>query len=236
MMPLFVVLIVAAGESRRLGNKNQLKQYLRIQRHSVLAHTITQMVTSFVHSVKVVIGQGQDAFYEHSLLSLPKKVTDLLIPPVYGGARRQDSVRIGLESIEHINPEFVIIHDACRPFASLPSADVITYHLRDHAGIVPVLQPSDTISRVENSVIMEEIAKDSVRIVQTPQIYRYKDILRCHKEVYSTDPEKYFSDESSVMVACGMSVITIEGDYNNFKITTAEDVTRAELYMQHMGS
>ncbi|MGN7661279.1 MAG: 2-C-methyl-D-erythritol 4-phosphate cytidylyltransferase, partial [Anaplasma sp.] len=56
----------------------------------------------------------------------------------------------------------------------------------------------------------------------------YKDVLACHRTVRDTDPAKYFTDDSSVVLECGMSVAVTEGDYNNFKITTVEDILRAQ--------
>ncbi|MDB1135296.1 2-C-methyl-D-erythritol 4-phosphate cytidylyltransferase [Candidatus Anaplasma sp. TIGMIC] len=230
-MSTFYVLIVAAGNSSRLGADRCPKQYLHINHRAVLAHTIVNMNSGYGYPTRVVIKKGHEELYKNSMLSLPKGASYSLMAPVYGGTRRQDSVRIGLESIEDEDPEFVVIHDACRPFASLPYIDAVLQRLADHKGVVPAVVPIDTISSINNGTLEGTLDRESLRVIQTPQIFRYKDILSCHRKVYDEDPERYFTDESSVLIACGESVAVIEGDYNNFKITTAQDVVRAAEYM-----
>ncbi|MFV9838470.1 MAG: 2-C-methyl-D-erythritol 4-phosphate cytidylyltransferase [Aaplasma endosymbiont of Hyalomma asiaticum] len=226
-MPTFVALVVAAGEGTRF-KRGILKQYMPLGNKTVLSHTIASVFADFVHAVQVVIGKTHRALYENSLTYLPKTVTAALLPPVNGGNRRQDSVRIGLENIESINPDFVIIHDACRPLATLPDLDVITQQLRHHSGVVPVLAPLDTISTVRNDTLGENIPRESIRIIQTPQIFRYRTILECHRTLFSICPQKHFTDDSSMLLSCGMSVSIIAGNHENFKITTYGDLARAE--------
>ena len=230
-MTTFAVLIMAAGEGTRFKS-GALKQYMPLGNQTVLSYTIRNIFSSLVGSVQVVIGQKHGVFYEHSLKHLPKKIIDVLLPPVHGGERRQDSVRIGLENIENVDPDFVIIHDACRPLATLPDLDVIAQHLEHHSGVVPVLPPLDTISIVNDGILVEPVPRESVRIIQTPQIFRYRTILEYHKKLFYTCPEKHFTDDSSVLLSCGMSVTTVDGNYNNFKITTAEDIVRAECELK----
>ena len=226
-MATFAVLVVAAGEGTRFKSSVS-KQYMPLGKQTVLSHTIASVFTAFVHAIQVVIGKAHKALYENSIAYLPEAVTVALLPPVNGGNRRQDSVRIGLENIESINPDFVIIHDACRPFAMVPDLEVITQQLKYHSGMVPVLAPLDTISTVKNNILGENIPRESVRIIQTPQIFRYRTILECHRTLFSMCPQKNFTDDSSMLLSCGMSVSTIDGNHDNFKITTYRDLARAE--------
>ena len=231
-MHKFILLIVAAGNSNRLKESSIPKQYIKLNDYPVLYHTINNMITHpKISHVKVVIRK------EH--LDLYNRCTERiqnykLLPPTYGGTRRQDSVRFGLESIEGIKPDFILIHDACRPFANLKLLDKMVTILNDYAGVIPVLPVTDTIHTIhQNNTIIRNIDRDTTKLVQTPQAYKYKDILLYHRTAYNTEPNKDFPDESSLMINYNIPIMTIEGDPNNFKITTIEDLYRAISYIKN---
>ncbi|MCU7611233.1 2-C-methyl-D-erythritol 4-phosphate cytidylyltransferase [Anaplasma capra] len=225
------MVIVAAGKGSRLGTTGLPKQYVKIHEQEVMWHAIVSSFAPYIHRVRVVIGSGHDALYQNAIKSVPVTIADRLLPPVHGGNRRQDSVRIGLDSLEHINPDLVAIHDACRPFAQAIPENTITSALALHSGVVPVLSPVETIHTVAHGCIAGSVDRESARIVQTPQVYKYPDLRACHRRVHNANPEKYFTDDSAIMLECGMSVATTEGQFNNFKITTSEDLLRAKLHL-----
>ena len=229
-MHKFTLLIVAAGNSSRFKWNIAPKQYCLLGNHNILCSTINNMISHpKISYVKVVIRKEHQHLYSSSL---PKH--DKLLPPAYGGARRQDSVRIGLESIQDINPHFVIIHDACRPFVDLKLLDTMAPILNHYVGVVPVLSITDTVHMVhEDNTVMKNIDRNTIKLVQTPQAYKYSDILLYHKTAYDTDPYNEFPDESSLMLYYNIPIMTIKGDYNNFKITTIEDLHRAISYIQY---
>ncbi|MGN7618931.1 MAG: IspD/TarI family cytidylyltransferase [Ehrlichia sp.] len=226
----FVLLIVAAGNSDRFKGSSIPKQYIELGNHSMLHHTINNMVTHpKISHVKVVIKKEHLDLYNKCT---EKIQSNKLLPPTYGGIRRQDSVRFGLESIQEINPGFIVIHDACRPFTNLKLLDEMETILNHYNGVVPILPINDTIHMIhQNNTIIKNIDRSTVKLVQTPQAYKYNDILLCHRTAYNTDPDKEFPDESSLMINYNIPIMTIEGDYNNFKITTIEDLHRAISYM-----
>ena len=225
------MVVVAAGEGSRLCVAGLPKQYVKIHKQAVLWYSIVSSFAPYIHKVRVVIREGHDVFYQNAIKSLPSAITDRLLPPVYGGDRRQDSVRIGLESLDGMKPSIVVIHDACRPFAQAISESKVTDALTQHSGVVQTLPVVDTIKVVSDNTIVGSVDRETARIVQTPQVYTYRDVLACHSAVHRTNPYQYFTDDSSVMLECGMSVAVVEGSRNNFKITTAEDILQAELHL-----
>ena len=226
-----VMVVVAAGEGSRLGVAGLPKQYMQIHNQAVLWYSIASSFAPYMHKVRVVIREGHDVLYQNAVKSLPPTIADRLLPPVYGGDRRQDSVRIGLESLNGMKPNIVVIHDACRPFAQAIPGSSVTNVLAQHSGVVQALPVVDTIQVVADNIVVGSVYREAARIVQTPQVYRYRDVLACHNAMYRTDPDRHFTDDSSVMLECGMSVAVVEGSRNNFKITAAEDILRAELHL-----
>ncbi|QJC27182.1 2-C-methyl-D-erythritol 4-phosphate cytidylyltransferase [Anaplasma platys] len=232
-MQLFVILVVAAGIGRRLGVSDVPKQYLQLASQTVLAHSITRLVDKleYMYQIRVVIHKAHAMFYEEAIMSLEPKVSKCLLPPVYGGTQRQDSVRIGLESLCDIGPQFVIIHDACRPFADLPDMGTVVESLQCNSGVVPAIQPVDTMGTIKGGLLAEKVERDTIRMIQTPQIFRFADALECHRQVSLQHPDKNFTDDASLLLYCGKHVETVKGDFNNFKITIPEDMARARAYM-----
>src|SRR6185503_12728258 len=98
---------------------------------------------------QIVIGPGQEDLAADALrgLSLPS--------PVTGGESRQQSVRLGLESLAHFfgadgAPDFVLIHDAARPLVSpRVIADVVAALEAGADGALPMLAAADTLRRQE---------------------------------------------------------------------------------------
>jgi 2-C-methyl-D-erythritol 4-phosphate cytidylyltransferase/2-C-methyl-D-erythritol 2,4-cyclodiphosphate synthase len=151
-----------------------------------------------------------------------------LLSPIYGGESRQSSVKLGLESLQEINPNFVIIHDACRPFVlnALINKLVESMINDQYTGVVPAIEVEDTMSLVNDDFIESTISRKKLRAIQTPQIFNFKELLSCHQS-----PEE-FTDDSSLMVEHKKRVAIIKGEKSNFKLTTKEDINMAKLLFE----
>ncbi len=103
-------LIVAAGRGTRFGGALP-KQYLPLGGTSVLRHAVAAFATHpRIDAVQVVIRTEDRGIFDEAVAGLA------LLPPVPGGAERQDSVRLGLEALVPHDPARVLIHDGARPF------------------------------------------------------------------------------------------------------------------------
>jgi 2-C-methyl-D-erythritol 4-phosphate cytidylyltransferase/2-C-methyl-D-erythritol 2,4-cyclodiphosphate synthase len=151
-----------------------------------------------------------------------------LLSPIYGGESRQNSVKLGLESLQKINPDFVVMHDACRPFVSNALIDNLAQSMIDgqHAGVVPAIEVENTVSSVSDNFIESAIPREKLRAIQTPQIFNFKELLLCHQST------KEFTDDSSLMVEHKKHVAIIKGEKSNFKLTTKEDINMAKLLLE----
>lgn len=212
-----IALIVAAGESSRFGGEIA-KPYAMLAEKPVLRHSIeTFLKHPYVDGVRVVISRPHHLTYK-------KIVSDLtLFPPMFGGKRRQDSVRLGLESLQYRNPHYVLIHDAARPLVNATVIDRVLEGLQTHKAVMPAMPVTDTIRLVENGK-SSLLPRERLYAAQTPQGFDYQTILHLHQEYQTTD----VTDDIALAERAGIPVKQVDGDTQNFKITRAEDLELAE--------
>ena len=220
-----IALLVAAGSGSRAGGPDSLpKQYRRVGGRPLLVHAVERLRHPRIDSLQVVIGAGQEAAYRAAVGALP------LPEPVTGGATRQQSVRNGLTALAAAGAERVLIHDAARPFLPAAVVDRLLDALGSHEGAVPVLPVVDTLARSSNT-LGETVPRDNLVRVQTPQAFRFTDILGAHERWTGDDA----SDDAQVARAAGLSVATVAGDPSLEKLTYEEDFRRAEALLVSRG-
>ena len=207
-------LIVAAGSGSRMGGEMP-KQYRAIAGKAVLAHAVDALASHpRVNAVRVVIGAGQEEMARAALGD--RDVGDVII----GGAERSDSVRAGLEAI---GDGVVLVHDAARPFCPHDVIDRLLDTLERGDGAVPVLAVADTLARGVGQ-LDEIVERNRMVRVQTPQAFHVEDLRYAMEE----SGKRAATDESTLLVAAGLKVITVEGDPMLDKLTTTADWARAE--------
>jgi 2-C-methyl-D-erythritol 4-phosphate cytidylyltransferase / 2-C-methyl-D-erythritol 2,4-cyclodiphosphate synthase len=155
-------------------------------------------------------------------------------PPAIGGTTRQASVHAGLEALASQKPDVVLIHDAARPFVS---AALISRAI-DAAGrtgaAVPAIPVTDTIKLIGESGNVEATPERArLRIAQTPQSFRFDQILDAHRRA-ARDGRSDFTDDAALAEWAGLTVATFEGDPANMKLTTPEDFIREEARLGAM--
>jgi 2-C-methyl-D-erythritol 4-phosphate cytidylyltransferase/2-C-methyl-D-erythritol 2,4-cyclodiphosphate synthase len=209
-------LVVAAGSGTRTGGEVP-KQYRRVGGRPLLAHAVAALRHRRIDEIRVVIGPGQEALYEGAIGNRP------LPAPISGGAERQDSVRRGLDAIaEEGGAEFVLIHDAARAFLPAAVIDRLLDALETSPGAVPVLPVVDTLAASANG-LGDTVPRDGLVRVQTPQAFRFTDILAAHRAWAGSA-----TDDAQVARAFGLAVATVQGDEMLEKLTYEADFARWE--------
>jgi 2-C-methyl-D-erythritol 4-phosphate cytidylyltransferase/2-C-methyl-D-erythritol 2,4-cyclodiphosphate synthase len=210
-------LIVAAGKGERLGG-DVPKQYRPIGGKPVLRWAVEALAGhAAIDQVCVVIGEGQQELAEDALRNL--EVASF----IRGGAERSDSVMNGLQAI---GQGAVLVHDAARPFCPPAVIDRLLGALDGHDGAVPVLPVADTLAQGDD-LLEEAVDRRRLLRVQTPQAFHVEDLIYAYEEA----GRKAATDESTVMLAAGLKVATIEGDPMLEKLTTPADWARAEAIL-----
>jgi 2-C-methyl-D-erythritol 4-phosphate cytidylyltransferase/2-C-methyl-D-erythritol 2,4-cyclodiphosphate synthase len=213
-----VAILVAAGRGARFGGERP-KQYAPLAGQPVLRHAVEAFLRHpAVDAVRVVIDPAHRDLHDEATRGLG------LPPPVAGGATRQDSVRLGLESLAREPPRDVLIHDAARPLVSPALIGRVIDALGTHEAVLPALAVVDTLKRVAGDRVVGEQPREGLARAQTPQGFRYAPILAAHSALAGAA----LTDDTAVASASGMAVHTVPGEERNLKITTAGDLAEAE--------
>jgi 2-C-methyl-D-erythritol 4-phosphate cytidylyltransferase/2-C-methyl-D-erythritol 2,4-cyclodiphosphate synthase len=215
-----VALIVAAGRGSRFGG-DLPKQYRRLGGVPLLRHSLeTFCGHARVAHVRVVIHPDDRALYDEAAHGLRA------LPPVAGGAERQDSVRLGLESLEGLAPDRVLIHDAARPFIDAATIDRTIDALDRGNGALVAVPVVDTLKRAgaDGATSAGTVDRAGLWRAQTPQGFRYAVILAAHR----AQAGGRLTDDAAVAEQAGIAITLVPGSEDNFKVTTEDDLRRAE--------
>lgn len=220
-MPRLAFLIVAAGKGERAGTSVP-KQYVPLLGRPILWRTLDALQGYPDAATQVVIGPGQEALYAEAVRGLP------LMPPVFGGATRQESVRLGLEKLAAEKPDLVLIHDAARPLVSRRVIDGVIAALEAGAdAAVPHLPVADTLRKLENGKWVT-VPRAGLMRAQTPQGFRFSAILTAHRVHAAED----VTDDMALAEIAGLKIVATPGDETNMKVTNAEDFATAEMILR----
>lgn len=212
-------LIVAAGRGTRAGG-GLPKQYRPLSGAPVLRKTINAMLASDrITLLATVIHPDDAAAYGDAAPDDPR-----ILPPVHGGAERALSVRAGLEALAEHAPDLVLIHDAARPFVSLKTIHNVIDALDQNEGAIAAAPVVDALLRAQGNSHAGSISRENIWAAQTPQGFRFARILDAHR----TNENQKAADDAEIARAAGIAVTLVEGDADNFKLTTPGDFRRAE--------
>lgn len=211
-----IALLVAAGKSERM-RADLPKPYANLGDEALLKRAVKTFLSHpEINGVRVVIRREHHALYKKAIEGLT------LFPCVVGGESRQESVRLGLESLAHRPPEIVLVHDAARPLVSPELIDRVLEGLKKSSAVVPALPVTDTLKRVDNDTIAETLDRKQVYAVQTPQGFHFAPLLEAHRKLQG----KNLTDDAALMEKTGAKVTLVDGDPDNIKITTEKDIER----------
>ncbi|EFL90134.1 bifunctional 2-C-methyl-D-erythritol 4-phosphate cytidylyltransferase/2-C-methyl-D-erythritol 2,4-cyclodiphosphate synthase [Ahrensia sp. R2A130] len=217
------VIIVAAGRGERAGTDHGPKQYRSLGGRSV----IDRAIAAFSAHDGIDLVQPVIHADDHELFAVAAKGGPKLLPPVNGGATRQASVLAGLDALTHYNCERVLVHDAARPFVTAGIIDRVLNGLDNSVGALPTLAVADSLQKVDNNVVGDTVSREGLHIAQTPQGFAFEPFHAAHKAAANKGVNT-FTDDSSLMRDAGHEVTSVEGDAVNTKLTTADDIARAQ--------
>jgi 2-C-methyl-D-erythritol 4-phosphate cytidylyltransferase len=221
-----IALIVAGGKGSRMNNDIP-KQFLLLKNKPVLHYTLKAFTDAY-ENIEIIlvlpeehIGKGQeiiDGYFHHSRIRITA-----------GGRTRFHSVQNGLALI---NEESIIfVHDGVR---CLITSDLIKkcYETAvENGNAVPAVECGDSV-RLLTATGNKIVDRNKVRLIQTPQTFHSKILL----PAYKIDYKDKFTDEASVVEAYGIAINLIDGEKNNIKITTPEDLFIAEYILKEKSS
>ncbi|MBX9758645.1 MAG: bifunctional 2-C-methyl-D-erythritol 4-phosphate cytidylyltransferase/2-C-methyl-D-erythritol 2,4-cyclodiphosphate synthase [Beijerinckiaceae bacterium] len=221
------VVLVAAGRGVRAGGDGP-KQYRALTGQPVLSRTIAAFESALPDArILCVIHADDRDLYEAALAR--SGAASRVLPPVVGGASRQESVLAGLRALDAGRTRIVLIHDAARPFASASLIHAAVAAARAHGAAVPALAPVDALKGVDaQDHLLGDIDRNSVRAVQTPQAFAL-DLIKAAHEKAAAQGFSNAADDAAVAAFAGHRVHTFDGDAANVKLTHPQDFASAEM-------
>jgi 2-C-methyl-D-erythritol 4-phosphate cytidylyltransferase/2-C-methyl-D-erythritol 2,4-cyclodiphosphate synthase len=214
--------VVAAGVGERAGSPP--KQFRMLAGEPVLRRTLRLFCGHrAIAGVQPVIHKDHEAEFRAAATGLAN-----CLHPVVGGATRQRSVLAGLEALAVHSPRTVLVHDAARPLTSSALVDRALAAIAGSAAAVPALPVVDTIKRVnESGRVVATLDRSELRAVQTPQVFAYATLLDAHRRAIQSGRDD-FPDDAALVEWAGVAVTTFAGEPENLKLTTADDLLRAQ--------
>jgi len=215
--------IVAAGKSERMGGIDKL--FAQINGKPLLARVVdTFQECNVVDEIVIVLGKenlerGQKMADEQGW----SKVTSLCL----GGARRQDSVREGLNMLRDCY--WVMIHDGARPLITIDTIEKGLTEAQENGAAVAAVPVKDTIKAASpGGFVHTTPLRDTLWAIQTPQVFRFDLIHQAHDEIHED-----VTDDATMMEKLGHDVKLYMASYENIKITTPEDMAFAEIILRN---
>ena len=221
-------LLLAAGAGRRLGWAIP-KAFVPLAGRPMLEYSLSAMAASgVVSAVVLVVPESERRRVEETIADLRSGA--LISAVVSGGTTRRRSVQRGLAAVQ-ADATTIVCHDAARPFATPALFVRVVEGLRDVDGCIPTVPVPDTLKRTRDGRVMHTIPREDLVLAQTPQAFVCASLRAAH----DAENVEEATDDALLLEARGMPIATVPGEPGNFKITTPEDLRRAEEIVARRG-
>jgi len=234
------VVICAAGASSRMNTEGlpvRKKEYQKLNNgNTVLGTAVTAF--SCVPSVQIIVISIPENDEDAARAALPANLLESGKPKILfvtGGRTRRHSVFNALRLLADFAPDYALIHDGARPWVSPTLIENIIKAVKKHNAVIPLLPLTDTPKECESPwdaqtdndaspvFIKTHLKRTNTGIAQTPQAFKFPEILDAHKKAATVETEEFTDDAEIWGRFCG-KVAVISGDPENRKITFPEDL------------
>jgi 2-C-methyl-D-erythritol 4-phosphate cytidylyltransferase len=224
-----VAIIPCAGSGIRMG-ASRAKQFLEIGDRPILALTLENFqACPLIDGITLIVPMAEIDFCKKEIVERYRfnKVDKVIL----GGERRQDSVRLGLKA-SNGDYGLAVIHDGVRPFIDVALIEKAVKAAEEHRAVTTALPAKDTVKKVDQAgFVTETCDRKNIWLVQTPQVFRYKDIMTAHEKAVSEGWEDV-TDDASLIERLGIPVKVIQGSEYNIKITTPHDMELGNIFLE----
>lgn len=223
--PWAAAVIPAAGAGKRLaspkGASMSRKGLLSLGGKPLYAWSVDAFLKSPLIGQVVVVVHSQDV--KAVAAACARRFKDGRLKVVAGGAERQDSVGLGIQAVDpHF--EVILVHDAARPFLKASLIRACAQGARLGGGAVACVPVKDSIKLAEEGVL-SGLPREKLWAAQTPQAFQAHLLREAHAE--AAKKKAYYTDEAGLCEAAGIPAVAVPAYYENFKITTPEDLPMA---------
>jgi 2-C-methyl-D-erythritol 4-phosphate cytidylyltransferase len=217
------IIIVAGGQGMRFKSEKP-KQFLYLKDRPIIMHTI-DLFHYYDRGMQIILGVSEKYFsYWESICDQLHFDVPVILSP--GGETRYHTVQNALPRVTEGN--LTGIHDAVRPLVYRHTIDRCYEEAKRYGAAIPCVPVHSTIREITGEG-SRWINREKLRVVQTPQVFRYDILTRAYEQEYSSS----FTDDASVAESAGFPVKLVKGNPENIKITTPEDLVFAEALFDY---
>ena len=219
-----VACILLAGGSGSRMSGDQPKQFVRIAGKTILEHSLDSL-RKHLPLVRIVVTAP---FADVDKVARMFK-HDSLVQVIAGGLSRQASTLKGLKALADDAPHNIVIHDGARPFLDGRTLSDVMEALEEYDAVDVAIPTADTIIAERDGFIENIPKRKHLLRGQTPQAFRYKDLVSCYRTLGEQKLEQ-FTDDCGVFLACNPDarVRIVKGSEENIKITYPIDLILAD--------
>ncbi len=224
----YFILLLAGSGSRLYDKIHMKKQFYPLRGKEMFLYPLKSAVESSLFSRIVLVVDEEDRTKVTDILNREFPGNDFKI--AVGGKDRNESVGNGLALLKNTAKEnaYVFIHDSDRVLLSSSFLRELEEKVRGYDALTPVLDLHDSILKEERDRI-EYLDRNGVKLIQTPQVFLYFKI----QEIYENGYDKQDTDDFKKAVAAGLRVRTVPGVYENFKVTTIDELSLIQRIFDH---
>lgn len=215
--------IVAAGSATRMEGVDKVMAPLGGE--PMIVHTVRAFQNSDVIREIVVVTRSDLLMPVMDLCHGFDKVKAVVV----GGSSREESVRMGLNTLSE-KCKLVAVQDGARPLVSWQVIDRVVRAANSFGAAAPVVPVKDTLKVIRGGLVDHTPDRSTLRAVQTPQVFDV-DMLRVALSQAKTNGW-VITDDCSAVERLGMKVRLVEGDERNIKVTTPLDLKIAQLLLE----
>jgi len=218
------VIIVAGGKGERMG-ANIPKQFLELSGKPILMHTMEKFKTAFpLIEIILALPENQIDFWKE--LCFKYQFTNTPHQIVKGGITRFHSVQNALTLVN--KKSIVAIHDGVRPLVSQKTITSCFSEASIKGNAIPSINVVESIRHISKQEgINKAVARNCYKLIQTPQCFASELILSAYKQEFDNS----FTDDASVVEELGEAIHLVDGNKENIKITTPEDIIIAKAFL-----
>ncbi len=223
------VVIPAAGSATRMGASLN-KQFLTVGSRPMLAHTIQVFCdTPEITDIVVVLNPDERTLFEETIQK-PYGFKNLILAD--GGSDRQSSVYNGLKKLDP-QTDYVLVQDGARPFTTREIILRCLEQVERTGAAVTAVPAKNTIKQVsKEGVVLNTPPRETLYEAQTPQGFDYALLMKANEKALKEGFTG--TDDASIVEYAGYPVSLCEGDENNIKLTTPEDLLKVRALIHYL--
>ncbi len=216
------LIVMAGGKGLRMG-ASVPKQFIPLAGKPLIFHTLNKFIDYDPDmEIIIVLPGGSESRWEELCKQYGfdhrHNITE-------GGAERFDSVKNSLSLIRQ--KSLVAVHDAVRPLVSTGTIDRCFTMAARKGNAVPFVKPAESVREIIAHNNNRPLARERIALIQTPQIFRSDILLAAYARAYNPS----FTDDASVVEAAGHKINLVEGNPENIKLTTMQDMEIANAIL-----